>query len=142
MHIDLILEKKLVPRNNLLNFMGNYDCKGLHFRWNLTLTTAYARTIVATQLLSYQLKQSAQTGLISAIKDMEANIVTNQRKINAQLKSLYENLYTSEANDQKTVGNFLEELEITSLNESHKSNLEWNITLDSPINYYHYCQRF
>lgn len=67
---------------------------------------------------------------------MEVNIVTNQRRSDTQLKPL-NFISTPEANDQKTVGNFLEELEMTSLtNWSHKSNLEWNITLDSPTTYF------
>lgn len=36
----------------------------------------------ASKLLSHQLKQSAMAGFISAIKDCEGNIVTDQRDIN------------------------------------------------------------
>lgn len=78
----------------------------------------------ASKLLSHQLKQSATAGFISVTKDGDGNIVTDQRDINAQFKSFYENLYTSEAADGELVENFFCKLEMPSLDESDKSELE------------------
>lgn len=90
----------------------------------------------ASKLLSHQLKQSATAGFISSIKDDKGSIVTDQRDINAQFKSFYENLYNSEAGDTESVNNFFSKLEMPSLNLSDKSKLEGCITemeIDSAI---------
>ena len=50
-------------------------------------------------LLCHQLKQSPTEGFISAVKDREGNVITDQRDIDVQFESLYENLYSSEAKE-------------------------------------------
>ena len=75
----------------------------------------------ASKLLLNQLGRSATAGLIVAIKYREGNIVTDQRDINAQFKSFYEDLYTSEAY-------YFSILEMPTLDGEDKSRLERNIT--------------
>lgn len=60
--------------------------------------------------------------------DGESNIVTDQRDINVQFKSFYENLYTSEAGDGELVEDFFSNLEMPFLDELDKSELERHIT--------------
>lgn len=71
--------------------------------------------------VNHQLKQ--------LLKDGKGNTVTDRRDINAQSKSFYESLYTSEAGDGELVENFFSKLEMPSLAESDKSELERNIIL-------------
>lgn len=73
--------------------------------------------------MCHQLKQSATAGFISAIKDEEGNIVTDQKNMNAQ------NLYTSGASSKELVDDFFSQIEMPSSDESDKSGLERNTTL-------------
>lgn len=78
----------------------------------------------AGKLLSYQLKQSAAAGMIVEIGDTVGNKIIDQKGINNQFKSFYEDLYTSEINDGDRVKNFFENLEIPSLEAADRDRLE------------------
>lgn len=60
----------------------------------------------ASKMLSHQLKQMAAANYISAIKDKNGNIVTDQLGISNQFKTFYEELYTSEHCEEGLVEDF------------------------------------
>ena len=78
----------------------------------------------AGKLLSHQLKQSAAAGMIVEIGDNLGNKIIDQKGINNQFKSFYKDLYTSEVNDRGRVKDFLENLEMPSLERADRDRLE------------------
>ena len=60
----------------------------------------------ASKMLTHQLKQMAAANYISAIKDKNGNIVTDQLGISNQFKTFYEELYTSEHCEEGLVEDF------------------------------------
>ena len=82
----------------------------------------------AGKLLSHQLKQSAAAGMIVEIGDNLGNKIIDQKGINNQFKYFYKDLYTSEVNDRGRVKDFLENLEMPSLERADRDRLEGPLT--------------
>ena len=86
------LYKERISLQTEFDSLSNGDAVDLHLKSRFNF---YEHGERASKLLCHQLKQSAAAGFISTIKDEEGNIVTDQKNMNAQFQSFYENLCTS-----------------------------------------------
>lgn len=120
---DLYKERLLLQTE--FDSITNTKAIDLHLRSRLTY---YEHGDRAGKLLSHQLKQLTTAGFITAVKNEQGQILTDQIDINTEFKSFYEKLYTSSACDKTQVENFFNDLPLPTLDESNKNTTESDIT--------------
>lgn len=80
-------------------------------------------------MLSHQLKQMAAANYISAVQDNDGNIVTDQLGINNQLKTFYEESYTSKQCEEGLVEDFFSRIRVSMLEDADRDSIEGGIQL-------------
>ncbi len=71
----------------------------------------------------------AAANYISAVKDKDGNIVTDQLEINNQFKTFYEELYTSEQCEEGLVEDFFRRTRVSMLEDADRDSIEGGIKL-------------
>lgn len=66
---------------------------------------------------------------ISAVKDKDGNMVTDQLGINDQFKAFYEELYTSEQCEEGPVEDFFRRIRVPRLEDADRDSIEGGVQL-------------